>query len=77
MLAEYLTRIQVQSDAHPELAGAWFRAFDYDKEEYVNALPFIFFCAVLPLNLRQPLQAHAAELLCERRLGVLLISPFV
>jgi hypothetical protein len=33
-LSDYLVRIQVVSDAHPELAGSWFRAFDYDKWEY-------------------------------------------
>ena len=28
-LAEFFVRIQVRSDAHPELDGGWFRAFDY------------------------------------------------
>ena len=29
----YLTRIQQRSTEHPELDGAWMRAFDYDKWE--------------------------------------------
>ncbi len=33
-LADFLTRIQVKSDKHKDLDGAWFRAFDYDKWEY-------------------------------------------
>ena len=33
-LAEFLCRIQVRSEAHPELDGAWFRAFDYEKWEH-------------------------------------------
>jgi hypothetical protein len=33
-LAEFLTRIQIRSEAHPELDGGWFRAFDYDKWDY-------------------------------------------
>ena len=33
-LGEYLARTQVVSEAHPELAGAWFRAFDYERWEY-------------------------------------------
>jgi hypothetical protein len=33
-LSDYLARIQGTSEAHPELAGSWFRAFDYDKWEY-------------------------------------------
>ena len=33
-LAEFLIRIQVKSDAHPELDGAWFRAFDFERWEY-------------------------------------------
>lgn len=28
-LAKFLCRIQIQSEKHPELAGGWFRAFDY------------------------------------------------
>lgn len=33
-LADFLVRIQVTSEAHPELDGAWFRAFDYRKWDY-------------------------------------------
>ena len=33
-LAEFLIRTQVNSTVHPELSGAWFRAFDYDAWEY-------------------------------------------
>jgi hypothetical protein len=33
-LAEFLVRIQVRSEAHPELDGGWFRAFDYKKWDY-------------------------------------------
>ncbi|MGV3640781.1 MAG: hypothetical protein ACO1NZ_09700, partial [Adhaeribacter sp.] len=33
-IADFLVRIQVQSQAHPDLDGAWFRAFDYDRWEY-------------------------------------------
>jgi hypothetical protein len=33
-LAGYLTRIQVRSDKHPELDGAWFRAFDDRAWDY-------------------------------------------
>ena len=33
-LADFLVRIQVTSDAHPELDGGWFRAFDYRKWDY-------------------------------------------
>ncbi len=33
-LAEFLCRIQIQSEAHPELDGAWFRAFDFNRWEY-------------------------------------------
>ncbi|HJN17215.1 MAG TPA: discoidin domain-containing protein, partial [Armatimonadota bacterium] len=33
-LAEFLCRIQVRSEAHPELDGAWFRAFDFEKWEF-------------------------------------------
>lgn len=33
-LVEYLARIQATSDDHPELDGAWFRAFDYERWEY-------------------------------------------
>jgi len=33
-LVEYLIRIQVTSEMHPELEGAWFRAFDFIRWEY-------------------------------------------
>lgn len=33
-LAQFLVRVQVKSASHPELDGAWFRAFDFDKWEY-------------------------------------------
>lgn len=33
-LADFLVRIQITSQAHPELDGGWFRTFDYDKWDY-------------------------------------------
>ena len=36
-LADFLIRIQVKSESHPELDGGWFRAFDYKKWEYWGA----------------------------------------
>lgn len=33
-LADFLIRIQVQSDKHKEVDGGWFRAFDYQQWEY-------------------------------------------
>ncbi len=33
-VAEFLIRIQARSEAHPELDGAWFRAFDFGRWEY-------------------------------------------
>lgn len=33
-LAGFFCRIQVQSKKHPELAGGWFRAFDYRRWDY-------------------------------------------
>jgi len=33
-LAKFLCRIQIRSEAHPELDGGWFRAFDYKRWEY-------------------------------------------
>ena len=33
-LAEFLVRIQVRSELHPELEGGWFRAFDCRQWEY-------------------------------------------
>lgn len=31
MLVKFLCRIQVRSEKHPELAGGWFRAFDFGR----------------------------------------------
>lgn len=33
-LADFLVRIQVKSEIHQDLDGAWFRAFDYGKWDY-------------------------------------------
>jgi hypothetical protein len=33
-LSDFLTRIQVKSEKHNDLDGAWFRAFEYDRWEY-------------------------------------------
>lgn len=33
-LARFLCRIQIRSEAHPELDGGWFRAFDFERWEY-------------------------------------------
>ena len=33
-LAEFLCRVQIRSEAHPELDGGWFRAFDFERWEY-------------------------------------------
>ncbi|MGX5819789.1 hypothetical protein ACWKWU_16450 [Chitinophaga lutea] len=33
-LSDFLTRIQVKSEKHHDLDGAWFRAFDYNRWEY-------------------------------------------
>ena len=33
-LAEFLCRVQVRSDRHPELDGAWYRAFDFRRWDY-------------------------------------------
>ena len=33
-LAEFLCRAQVRSEEHPELDGAWFRAFEFDRWDY-------------------------------------------
>ena len=35
-LAEFLVRTQVVSAKHPELSGAWFRAFDFERWECVQ-----------------------------------------
>ena len=34
LMATFLVRCQTQSDAHPELDGTWFRAFDFAKWEF-------------------------------------------
>ena len=36
-LAKFLCRIQVKSEARPELDGAWYRAFDFRRWEYWGA----------------------------------------
>jgi hypothetical protein len=36
-LADFLLRIQVHSETHPELDGAWFRAFDFKRWEYFGS----------------------------------------
>ena len=36
-LAEFLCRIQIKSDSHPNLDGAWMRSFDFDKWEYFGS----------------------------------------
>ena len=33
-LAKFLCRVQIQSEKQPELAGGWFRAFDYERWDY-------------------------------------------
>lgn len=33
-LADFLARIQVRSELHNDVDGAWFRAFDYDRWDY-------------------------------------------
>lgn len=33
-LSDFLTKVQVQSEKHKDLDGAWFRAFDYGKWDY-------------------------------------------
>ncbi|WP_209329425.1 hypothetical protein [Lunatimonas salinarum] len=33
-LSDFLTRIQVKSERFPDLDGAWFRAFDYERWEF-------------------------------------------
>lgn len=33
-LSDFMVKIQVNSEANPELDGAWFRAFDFDRWEY-------------------------------------------
>ena len=33
-LADFLVRIQIRSDARPELDGAWYRGFDFQKWDY-------------------------------------------
>lgn len=34
MLADFLARIQIRSEAHSDLDGAWFRAFDFGRWDY-------------------------------------------
>lgn len=33
-LAEFLVRIQIRSEAHPELDGGWYRGFDFGRWDY-------------------------------------------
>lgn len=33
-LADFLVRIQARSETHPELDGAWYRGFDFEKWDY-------------------------------------------
>lgn len=33
-LGDFLVRIQAESDSHPDIDGAWMRAFDYDRWDY-------------------------------------------
>ena len=33
-LTDFLCRIQIRSELHPELDGGWFRCFDYNRWEY-------------------------------------------
>ena len=33
-LAELLCRIQIRSQTHPELDGAWYRALDFERWDY-------------------------------------------
>jgi hypothetical protein len=33
-VANFLCRVQVRSEMHPELEGAWFRAFDFRRWDY-------------------------------------------
>jgi hypothetical protein len=33
-VADFLCRVQVRSEKHPELDGAWFRAFDFQRWDY-------------------------------------------
>ena len=33
-LADFMVKMQVKSENHPELDGAWFRGFEYDRWEY-------------------------------------------
>ena len=33
-LSDFLTRIQVKSNKHKDVDGAWFRAFDYQRWDY-------------------------------------------
>src|SRR5699024_5526937 len=33
-IVDFLVKVQVRSEKHPELDGAWFRAFDFGRWEY-------------------------------------------
>jgi hypothetical protein len=33
-LADFLVRIQIRSESHSELDGAWYRGFDFEKWDY-------------------------------------------
>lgn len=33
-LADFLVRVQTQSETHPELSGAWYRGFDFKRWDY-------------------------------------------
>src|SRR2546427_13267004 len=33
-LADFLVRVQTRSERHPELSGAWMRAFDFQRWDY-------------------------------------------
>jgi len=33
-LADFLCRIQTRSESHPELSGAWYRAFNFERWDY-------------------------------------------
>ena len=33
-LADFIVRIQVDSEDHPDIDGAWFRAFDFGRWDY-------------------------------------------
>ncbi len=35
-LSDFPTRIQVQSEKHKDVDGAWFRGFDYGRWDYLG-----------------------------------------